>query len=205
MAQEKEVHRVYPDAGRGYWSLFTDPVKRRTVVKFFDKDDILMYEEALHERYLKLTPRTLRSLNDLHAWYVAGRLVSEHVRALALPPAETPLDPSVKQLQSNIFAIPGTCKFKIALENPTKKWVYIKLKDAQGRVMQLDLVKTPKYIRTFNMEGMRAGIYTLKLRVGTHVVERAIDLRHLSQRFVQIHTPSLPDTLIAESKRNPQR
>ena len=204
-AQEKEVQRVYAAADKGYWSLYTDPGKRSTTVKFFDQENDLIYQESLAGRYLKLTPQNIRKLNEMHSWYVASQLVSAQVRSMTLPMAPTPVNPAPGRFQTNIFPVFGTTRFKIAFDNPERKWVNISLQDAQGHELHRERVNQPSYVRSFNLDKVNPGTYKVILKAGKEIVAREINLQKVSQQFVQVYTPTLPAGLAAKTKRNQQR
>jgi hypothetical protein len=68
---------VNPPPNEAFWQLRTDPATRSTLVQFYDPEHRLFYQEKLAQKYLKVTPRTVRMLNQ-----TLSRLLEVHDKSL---------------------------------------------------------------------------------------------------------------------------
>jgi hypothetical protein len=73
--------RTRSDSSQGYWKLYTDYNTRATRVSFYSGHDVLLYQEKINDRYVKLSKRTIRQFDNLLSRLVDRNLVSSRVKS----------------------------------------------------------------------------------------------------------------------------
>ena len=189
-AQEQDHYQSIPISGKGYWKLRTDYLSRRTVVWFYNTEHELMYKEELPQKYLKATPRNIRSLNLILANLTDKKLVASEIKAsqlmtdtreiTSINEAEeksseaVPVRPvssgNTSILRAVVHSIPDRMAIKMFIQNPSQKNVYFRLTDDNST----PLYNLPSYLykesstvadysRTLDLSMFKPGKYKLEV------------------------------------------
>jgi hypothetical protein len=220
-AQGEEYHRDSDGSGKGYWSLYTDHNTRSTIIKFFNPEDELLYQEILPGQYVKLTTRNTRAINDAFTKYMKHTLVASEVRASMMtntsafsldeqefyPPATVDLSTyayapaeGTSSLRAIAFPLINPNRFRLMFDNPSGKYAMVSIRNARGQVLHSHTVDKPEYDRTFDFSRKQPGVYTLSVMANGQEFIRFIDVSESEgKRSLRIYPPASQ----AESKVMP--
>ena len=94
--------------------------------------------------------------------------------------------PAPAGLETAVYQVPQTTKFKVHFVNSTGKTVTVKLRDANRNVLYTESVSAKNYIRKFDLEPLGDGKYQFEITGGGQTVVRQVDLQTVTARTVQI-------------------
>ncbi len=184
---------INPPPDEAFWHLRTDPATRSTLVQFYDPEHRLFYQEKLAQKYLKVTPRTVRMLNRTLARLlqvhdrnlVASQMKSARMFAGAGQSHETvaekpPLIPwadnapeAPLMYRTAVQAAEGESKVIVRIANPGRARVYIRLEEENpdgifwsNPYLYFERTSLPRYLRSINLSRVRTGIYRLYITQG---------------------------------------
>ena len=189
----------YHPATKGYWRLRTDYATRRTLIEIFTWEKKLVYQEHLPGKYLKLNRRNTQWLNQFCDRLLDNQLVANQVKASPIPEEEnaalygnvvstekgavvTPLHTAALQANA-ILTLAG--KLQTFFVNPTGGKVLVQLRNESREVLYEEYSTRLKYGRMFDLAGLPAGIYTLKIssHQGPKYL-RQVRVRYSSSRLI---------------------
>ena len=154
---------------QGYWRVMTQPQTRSTVVRFFNHDSQVVYEERLAGRYIKLNERNVARLDQTLARLTSGNLVASTVKTellraekeyykeqTAMPLATVPAGLFIES-----FPLISQDKLLVRFQNPEGYRMHIALRDERDRNIYNDSVVQKEYQRKFDLGQLASGVYTL--------------------------------------------
>lgn len=154
---------------QGYWRVVTEPDTRSTLVRFFNHDRQIVYEERLSGRYIKLNDRNVAQLDQTLARLTGGNLVAATVKTEPLYAEKDyykerptmPLPPAPAGLLIESLPTISQDKLLVRFQNPEGYRMHIAIRDNQGRDIYNDSVVQTVYQRKFNLSQLPSGFYTL--------------------------------------------
>ncbi|MCU0354465.1 MAG: hypothetical protein MUD08_12125 [Cytophagales bacterium] len=96
------------------------------------------------------------------------------------------MQPAPAALETAVYQVPQTTKFKVHFVNNTGKAVTVKLLDAGRNVLYTESVSAKNYIRKFDLEPLGDGKYQFEITGGGQTVVRQVDLQTVTARTVQV-------------------
>ena len=207
LGQYDEYYAKTGEAPRGYWKVKTDYATRGTLVRFYDADSQLVYQESLSNQFVKLIPANIRRLDQTLA-----RLVDKHLVSASLETSELTADPrkprrpasaraetdgkaatpedspasglSVRFLSSSTK--PGVYLF---LSNPALERVVISIRTDGNTLLYEQITRAPVDHIFLNMSGLLAGTYQVRVVSATRQAAQAVAVSYSSRAAVH----RLPD------------
>jgi hypothetical protein len=211
LAQSRDYYQSSLAADKGHWKLTTNYATRSTVIRFYDRENQVIYEEILPGQYIKLTDRNIETINQTFTRLVENQLVLDKIKPITLPEENssaayqanaTPRDhpeenASVvntdKRIGITFFKILDQRAFKLMFKNPSEDNVHIHIKNEAGELVYKELVKNARaYNRRFDLSHLEDGIYTFEI---TNTKEKRIGrvrLNSLTGDMVEIFPNSIP-------------
>jgi len=89
-------------------------------------------------------------------------------------------------LQTAVYQIPETTKFKVHFVNNSSHPVTIQLRDARNQVIYSEKISGKNYIRKFDLEQLGDGTYTFEINNGSQRIVKEVDLHTVRARSVQV-------------------
>jgi hypothetical protein len=89
-------------------------------------------------------------------------------------------------LKVAVYQVENTAKFKVHFENYDASPVVLRIRGANNKVLHEERVRDVKYVRKFDLASMADGNYTFEIANGKENISKAIQLRTLSARTLQI-------------------
>lgn len=154
---------------QGYWRVMTQPDTRSTVVRFYNRDSQVVYEEQLAGRYIKLNDRNVARLDQTLANLTSGNLVASTLKTEPLrtekeyykEPTNMPLATVPTGLFVESFPIVSQDKLLVRFQNPEGYRMHIALRNERDQNVYNDSVVQKEYQRKFDLSQLAAGVYTL--------------------------------------------
>jgi hypothetical protein len=154
---------------QGYWRVMTQPDTRSTVVRFYNHDSQVVYEEQLSGRYIKLNDRNVARLDRTLARLTDGSLVAASVKTEPLRAEKViykehtamPLATATTGLFVESFPLISQDKLLVRFQNPEGYRMHIAIRDGRDRNIYNDSVVQKEYQRKFDLSQLAAGMYTL--------------------------------------------
>lgn len=168
-----------PSTGRSYWRVFTSPDSRTSTVRFYDKEQQVLYEETLAGRYLILSRKNADRLDKVLAQLTGNQLLASNLKTTELPQqnrfykektpkteAVTEANPGVEPqrpagLYAEILPIGNSTKLVVRMLNPTKGRMAIFIRDERGNEVYREIVNQSAYKRHFDLKTLPLGQYTV--------------------------------------------
>lgn len=178
-AQSKGYYQEdYGASENGQWKLFTDFSTRSTTIRFFNKENQVIYEEMISGKYIKLTKRNVKILDRALARLMDNQLLSSEIKSTDLLATkgvkfnknvlrdELKTDANINSperagLLVKAFQPFNTSKIKLIFENPHEERIWIILKDDKNNVIYKERSFINIYKRTFDFSQMKNGRYQL--------------------------------------------
>ncbi|CCH52470.1 hypothetical protein BN8_01474 [Fibrisoma limi BUZ 3] len=183
IGQATNAHYTYPaDSSNGYWRLHTDYASRSTIIRFYDRDRQLIYQETISGRYVKLNKRTVRLFDSMLDRLVNNQLLSAHVRThelLAsnervpinafLRPSLLRDEPTTSPEEANRFVtqplVNSEGKLRVIFLNPRQERVLISIEDNSYNSIYRDISSLSAYKRAIDVSQLPEG--TFRFRIAT--------------------------------------
>lgn len=178
---QSDTHYAYPaDSSNGYWRLHTDYASRSTVIRFFDANRQLIYQETLRGRYVKLKKRNTRLFDLTLHRLINNQLLSSQVKSHELlagndrmpisafiRPTALPDEPAPATDVTRTFAANPTVtsagKLKVVFINPAQDRILISLIDDAHRGVYKELSTLPSYKRLVDITQLPEGTFTFAI------------------------------------------
>jgi hypothetical protein len=169
------------ESSRGAWRLYTDPHSRSTTVKFYNAERQLVYQEVIGGKYIKLTKKNVRLLDQALNQLVGNQLIASSVKSTDLVAYHrTSLqeisddrlrDELIERkavllkagLRVNTHANVGG-KLRVIFENPDQQAVTIRISDQNGLAVYEERTFITRYLRDLNLNGLKADLYLLEVK-----------------------------------------
>ncbi|RIV21344.1 hypothetical protein DYU11_18230 [Fibrisoma montanum] len=177
IGQTPNAHYAYPaDSSNGYWRLHTDYASRSTMIRFYDRDRHLIYQETLSGRYVKLRKRTIRLFDSMLNRLVNNQLLSPHMKTHELLadnerlPINAFLRPSTLRDETTVSP-DGTNRFvsqplvnsegklRVIFLNPGQDRVFISIDDSSFNPIYRDISSLPAYKRAIDVSHLPEGTF----------------------------------------------
>lgn len=147
-----------PAAARPYWKMATEPGADSTTVEFYQPDNAFVYAEKLPNKALKLTKQTIRTMNE-----TMERLTATNAPTPAANTVADALGGHAGPLQIGTYASRDGIHLNLMIENPARDYVVIELLDKDQRTVYQTSTREDKPHFKFNLDGMPAGNYQLRV------------------------------------------
>ena len=201
-AQKKEhpilrTTQAETDSTQGYWELKTLVDTRMTVIRFFDPNRRLLYQESLPEKWVKPTPRNRRQFDRLLQELMAQRLVTTRIKTerlpTLLPEARLPLpEPGAdskpnalgKETPYTISAyVNQSGKLRLLVESPLRERYKIELTDERGNLHYQEFNNLTHYRRWLDVSALGSGSYSLLVRIAGQDFRYALNNGRVTRRY----------------------
>jgi len=182
LAQSRDYYQSSLTSDKGHWKLTTNYATRSTVIRFYNHENRVIYEETLPGKYIKLTDRNIETINQTFTRLVESRLVMDEVKPITLPkenssaayqanasshdfPEEKASVVNIdKRIGITFFKIGDQRAFKLIFKNPSEDNVHIHIRNEAGELVYKELVKNARvYNRRFDLSRLEDGIYTFEI------------------------------------------
>ncbi|QIP17071.1 hypothetical protein G8759_32760 [Spirosoma aureum] len=172
--------RTRSDSSQGYWKLYTDYNTRSTRVSFYSGHDVLLYQEKIKDRYIKLSKRTIRQFDNLLSRLVDRNLVSSRVKSYdilnsnqwnAIPQripssfteeAILPVPATSMMTTINLEVVSGS-QVKLSYINPASERLLITLANDSFQFFYKKQSKIKEYAGLLNVSHLPTGMYRLEV------------------------------------------
>ncbi|AUD03681.1 hypothetical protein [Spirosoma pollinicola] len=197
----------------GYWNLKTNTDIHGTLVRFYNSDSQLVYQESMPNRFIKLSPKNIRRLDEALNRLTANQLVATTVRTASLPyveqerpvsrRAETPtsLNPAELAFGVQLYTPAGKPAVHVVLANPTLDRLTITVLSAEKTVVYEHVTHLSASRHHLNFGEMPPGTYQIRVKSSTQEYQQPVTLVY-GQRdaVVQINRPDSAPTLAISHK-----
>ena len=173
-------------AARPYWKMSTEPGADSTTVEFYQPNNQFVYGEKLPNRAVKLTKKTIRTMNE-----TMERLTAANAPAPAANTVAEALGGHVGPLQIGTYASRDGIHLNLMIENPSNDYVFIELLDATRRTVYQTSTRADKGHYKFNLDGMPTGNYQLRVLGKNQHFERDLTFNYPKPE------PTLPEIRMA--------
>lgn len=196
------VDSVRNDSTGAYWKLRTDYQTRSTSIRFFNAQHQLLYEEKLPGRYVKLTKRTTRLLNELLTGLTNRNLLDTHVDSYDLLASnqpqhrhtinrtghDKPNEPTSNSLNGSSFSansiVTDQGKMVVYCTNPDNTPIYVSLTDQDQKIdYYKERVKAIDYTRYFDVNQLPVGSYRLQIKHQKQIVSFALAVKAKGSQY----------------------
>jgi hypothetical protein len=211
LAQNGEYYRSPVVADKGHWQLSTNYITRSTVIRFYDREERVIYEETLPGKYIKLTEQNMETIDQAFNRLMNNRLVLDEVTPIALPEAnftassrahtlsrDLPAEPTAvasnaKRLGITFFKLIHRRAFKLVFINPFEDNVFIRLKNELGEAVYNEVAEHAKeYSRVFDLSSLEDGIYTFEIANTHEKQSRRVRLSSRKEQTAEIFPSFVP-------------
>lgn len=93
---------------------------------------------------------------------------------------------SLAALETAIYQIPETTKFKVHFVNPSGHKITVQLRNASDEVVYSETVSDKNYIRKFDLENLTDGMYHFDIVDGKQHIRKEVEIQTVSARSVQV-------------------
>lgn len=149
------------DSSGPQWRILTDARSRNTRVQFFGKDQVLLYEEDVPEKWIRQNKRNQRRLNKLLAAITANQLVITRLKTEEMPAepvrAAQPLTTEmhegevIKSSYQFHVTINSAGKVRLAVNNPESLRYKIEIADYRDKIVYQEFTSHEQYRRYFDV------------------------------------------------------
>ncbi|WAC15366.1 hypothetical protein [Dyadobacter pollutisoli] len=153
--------KIENDSSNAHWRILTNAATRRTQVQFFGRDQQLLYEEALPEKWIKQNRKTQKQLDKLLSQILANQLLIARLKTEDLPPklpdpVPTYLNASQdSSSNSGSYSVHATinadAKLYIVVDNPDRFRYKIEVVDHMERSVYKEFTSHDHYRRRLDV------------------------------------------------------
>ncbi len=196
--------RTRSDSSQGYWKLYTDYNTRATRISFYSGQDVLLYQEKIRDRYIKLSKRTLRQFDNLLSRLVDRNLVSSRVKSYdilnsnqwtARPPrSPSPLneeavlpEPVATRAPSINLEVVSSSQVKLSYVNPTRERLLVTLANDNFEFFYKRYSTLKEYAGLLNVGHLPSGTYRLDIDGEKKTVTYQLTVDQ-DKKSIQLHT-----------------
>ncbi|GAA4465277.1 hypothetical protein GCM10023189_45610 [Nibrella saemangeumensis] len=184
---QSDLYAQHPTVSdKGHWKLFTDNQNRNTVIKFFNVENQLVYEEVMAGKYIKLTDQNVQLINEIFDRVMANKLIAGTVKSAPLEevaisnrtavwtgPALKPesvaevavhnqLNYNIR-LNSHVTEYESRRLLRVQVENPEQYRLIVKLQDKNGQNIYWEPLTKKASLVKLNLSELRSRSYTLEV------------------------------------------
>ncbi|GAA4414146.1 hypothetical protein GCM10023187_43220 [Nibrella viscosa] len=173
-------------SGKGHWKLFTDNQSHSTIIKFYNAERRLVYEEVLAGKYIKLTDQNVYLINRVFDQIMENRLIAGSVKSAPLEAVMVSnrtavwTGPALKPesiagvnvhnglnynigLNTHLTDYNARQMLHVQVDNPERYRLYIRLQDRNGQTIYAETVTQPACLVKLNLTQLKAESYTLEV------------------------------------------
>lgn len=151
------------ESENGRWQVYTQAETRNTIIQFYGKDENLIYEEILPEKWVKLTRKNQIKLDKLLEQVLSNQLLISRLKTQVLPsvprlPTKSTnnqnVDSSTVSYVVNAF-VSGDGKVHIAVNNPEQLRYMIQILDDKKRSVYQEFSNRDEFRRRFDITAIQ--------------------------------------------------
>ncbi|GAA4455789.1 hypothetical protein GCM10023189_24060 [Nibrella saemangeumensis] len=217
-AQHNGYYTQAAEPARGYWNLKTDHTIRGTLIRFYNGDSQLVYQESMPNRYIKLTSANTRRLDQTLARLVDNQLVASAVAVSGIPvtcsePVTRRSRPKPATAEPEVTNTPDATGGRVqwytqaakpsvhlVLVNPTQERLTITVLGEDHTAVYEHITHLTASRHHINLAGMPAGTYQIRVKSATRQYQQPVTLSYGSRdALVQLmgtDWPTAPQQLI---------
>lgn len=172
-------NQVRTDSSQGYWRLKTHAATRSTGVQFFSPYGQLLYEEIIPGKWVKLSRKNQKQVDQLLAQLVAGQLLTSRIKTETLPatpfepdrpevsfPSDSPDRSSTTKATYQIQAyINPEGKLYVVVNNPNRLRYAIRVVDQRDRSLYEEFTNLNRYRRRLDVSSLPVEAYQLVVHI----------------------------------------
>lgn len=163
---------------QGYWKLHTDHSSRNTIIRLYNNDNELVYEETMPGQYIKLTDKTVSQINETLQLVASNKLILSKVKTYSLAdsyrspetlaeelPALVPAEVSKEyaRVGLSIYTLKTPRKLIVRYTNPTRRRLMVGLRDESGRLLFSEYTNNEQQSFKIDMSDLKMGKYTVSI------------------------------------------
>lgn len=160
-----------PMADKGYWRLHVDDATNTTLIDFYGRDHALVYQEAIPNQSVLLTPQNRQLLNEVTERLTNSRLLASAATVTGLdelPPATESVATVLTAYEManrtgfrvNSYITPAGV-LQVRWNNPDRDEVKVLLLNAEERPLYNERSSVDEFRRGYNLSRLDEGTYTL--------------------------------------------
>ena len=112
--------------------------------------------------------------------------VFSQIQSMAQTTASAKPTETLGTMETAVYQVPETTKFKVHFINPSARKTTVKLLNAKDEVLYTEVVTNQNYIRKFDLENLADGMYHFEISNGQQKIRKDVELQTTTARNVQI-------------------